>query len=178
MRSVFLTAVWFGLQARAAPIDPCSPPRGFDLPLVRDPFFGYLGNVSVGTPSQEITVFVDWTWTSQYFLSTVCGNGTASTGTCLSPGQQIFNQTQSNSFVNQTAQYPDQAWYPNEFLPVPFEVSYGADVMQVGPTTSPITMQLSDIPPGLLVQMPLSFGGIMGLMPTFPNTPGKSTWKR
>ena len=172
MRFTLFIAAWLAYKASAAPSKPASPPAGFDLPLIRDPVFGYLGNVSVGTPAQKLTVFLDWTWTSQYLISTSCSNETAPTGKCLSPLQQVFNQSRSSSFVDETAQHPDQTWYPNEFLPAPFEVGYGSDTMKVGPASSPITLQLSDIELGLLVQTPLNFGGIMGLMPSGPKTPG------
>ncbi len=172
MRFTLLIAVWLACKASAAPSKATSPPAGFDLPLIRDPVFGYLGNVSVGTPAQKLTVFLDWTWTSQYFLSTVCSNETAPTGKCLSPIQQYFNQSRSSSFEGELTEHANQTWYPNEFLPAPFEVTYGSDMLKVGPTSSPITLQLSDIELGLLVQTPLSFGGIMGLMPSGPTTPG------
>ena len=159
--------------AVAAPFSPCSPPRGYDFPLVRDPMFGYLGNVSMGTPAQELTMFVDWTWTSQYVLSTICNHGAESTAQCLSPGQEIFNQTRSSTFVNETSKYAEQAWYPNDFFPAPFQVSYGSDIQRGGPVATRITVQLSDVEDGLLLQVPIQFGGIMGLMPTFPHTPGE-----
>lgn len=75
--------------------------------------------------------------------------------------------------MNETADYADQVWYPNEFLPAPFEVWYGTDLLTMGATSSNVTLQLSDIPLGLLVQLPLEFGGIMGLMPTIGETSGQ-----
>ncbi|KAK5100967.1 hypothetical protein LTS08_004573 [Lithohypha guttulata] len=165
-----LASVWLVTHAFAAPIDPCAPPAGIDVPMLRDPIFGYLGNVTLGTPAQQLTMFYDWTWTSPYFLSATCSNNTAEPDECFAASQQLFHQDNSNSFVNMTSEYPDQVWYPNEFLPAPFEVAYGTDAMTMGSGSSAVTIQLSDIQMGLLVQMPLQFGGIMGLMPTFPDT--------
>lgn len=168
--TISLAGIWLVTQSLAAPIDPCSPPAGIDVPMIRDPIFGYLGNVTIGSPAQQITMFYDWTWTSPYFLSATCSNDTAKASDCFSSTQQLFHQDMSSSFLNMTTEFPDQSYYPNEFLPAPFEVQYGTDLMEMGSTSSYVTIQLSDIELGLLTQMPLEFGGIMGLMPTFPNT--------
>ena len=156
----------------AAPVVSCSrsSSTSYDLPLIRNPYYGYLANVSIGTPPQELSMFVDWTWTSQYVLSTVCSNGTQDTSECLSAQQQLFNETLSTTFTDKTTEFPDQAWYPNLFFPAPFEVSYATDVQTLGPVSSPITLQLSDIGLGLLTQTQIPFAGILGLMPSSADT--------
>jgi hypothetical protein len=63
----FLLSLSLSLAANAHPAAPPAPcNQAYDMPLIRNPDYGFMANISVGTPPQAITMFVDWTWTSQY----------------------------------------------------------------------------------------------------------------
>ncbi|KAH6672341.1 aspartic peptidase domain-containing protein [Halenospora varia] len=161
----FFLSLGLALTANAAPTAGAACPQPYDMPLIRDPSYGYLGNISVGTPPQPLTVFTDWTWTSQYVVSTTCAGNTTNTAACLSPQQQIFNQSKSSTYKNESSLYPSESWFPNEFFPAPFMVDYGSDVQAIGPVSSRVVIQTSNIETGLFTQLALPFGGIFGLMP-------------
>ena len=90
------------------------PPAGsFDLPLTWNEF-GFLGNISLGTPPQPITSFVDWTWISQYvFTEESCHGDEARLYECFAKEQPVFNRSQSSTFQDQSASYPSRTWNPN-----------------------------------------------------------------
>ena len=142
----------------------------YSIPLTRDPLFGFLGNVSVGTPTQLITAFVDWTWLSMYVVSTVCAGNPSNTANCLSPRQAIFNQTLSSTYKNKSSIYPSRTWNPNEFFgSLDFTVDYASDIQTVGPASSRIILQISDFQPYYFTSAVFPFSGIFGLSPVFPS---------
>ena len=98
----------------ASPSQPhTEPAASFDLPLTWNEF-GFLGNISLGTPPQRITSFVDWTWISQYaFTEKSCHGEESRLYECLAKEQTVFNQSQSSSFQDQSASYPSRTWNPN-----------------------------------------------------------------
>ncbi|KAG9238215.1 aspartic peptidase domain-containing protein [Amylocarpus encephaloides] len=147
----------------AAHSKPCNQP--YDIPLIRNKDYGWFANISIGTPPQPMTVFTDWTWTSQYAISTTCDGVEGNTADCLSPAQQLFNQSNSATYKDETSLYPSESWFPNEFFPAPFNVDYASDVQTIGPVTSRIVLQTSNIQPGIFTQFTLPFGGIYGMMP-------------
>jgi hypothetical protein len=53
-------------------------------------------------------------------------------------------------------------------------VDYGSDVQTIGPVTSRIVLQTSNIQPGIFTAYPLPFGGIYGMMPDPRGENGKS----
>lgn len=143
-------------------------PPSFQMPLTRDVTFGFLGNVSVGTPAQQITAFIDWTWISMYLISTTCAGIPGDSKTCLSPQQPLYSQSASTSYKNQTSQYASRTWNPNEFFGIyDFTVDYATDIQTVGASSSQIVLQTSDLPPGLFTTTVFPFSGIFGLSPVF-----------
>ena len=101
-----------------SPIPSQSQPRtesagSFDLPLTWDEF-GFLGNISLGTPPQHITSFVDWTWISQYvFTEESCHGDESRLYECFAKEQTVFNRSQSSTFQDESATYPSRTWNPN-----------------------------------------------------------------
>ena len=92
---------------------PVPPRASFDLPLTWNEF-GFLGNISLGTPPQRITSFVDWTWISQYvFTERSCHGDESRLYECFAKGQTVFNQSRSSTFQDQSASYPTRTWNPN-----------------------------------------------------------------
>ena len=103
----FILSLGLGLVATAHPAShstPCNQP--YDMPLIRNPDYGYMANISVGTPPQLITMFTDWTWTSQYVVSTTCDGAQDNTAACLNPAQQLFNQSLSTTFKSEKGYIP------------------------------------------------------------------------
>ena len=97
----------------ASPVPSRPRPHSFDLPLTWNEF-GFLGNISLGTPPQPITSFVDWTWISQYvFTEKSCHDDEARLSECFAKEQTVFNQSQSSTFQDQSASYPSRTWNPN-----------------------------------------------------------------
>ena len=85
----------------------------FDLPLTWDGY-GFLGNISLGSPPQPITCFVDWTWISQYvFTEKSCHGDESRLYECFAKEQTVFNLSQSSTFQDQSASYPSRTWNPN-----------------------------------------------------------------
>ena len=142
--------------------------QGYKMFLTRDPTYGFFGNVSVGTPTQQITALIDWTWISMYLISTTCGAGRYDTEDCLSPQQSLYNQSLSTSYKNQSSQYASRTWNPNEFFgTVNFTVDYASDIETVGSSSSQIVLQTSDLTPGLFTTTVFPFAGIFGMSPVF-----------
>lgn len=80
----------------------------FDLSLTWNEF-GFLGDISLGTPPQPITSFVDWTWISQYvFTEKSCHGNESRLYECFAKEQTVFNRSQSSTFQDQSASYPSR----------------------------------------------------------------------
>lgn len=153
--------------------------QGYRMHLTRDPTFGFLGNVSVGSPPQTITSFVDWTWISLYVVTDVCDGQSGNPLRCLSPQQHYFNELTSSTFESQHSLYPSRTWNPNEFFgSIDFTVDYASDVVAIGPSTSRITLQTSDLLPGIFTSTVFPFTGIFGLSPVFSTDNGMSSYHK
>ncbi|KAL8848091.1 MAG: hypothetical protein Q9221_006893 [Calogaya cf. arnoldii] len=138
----------------------------YDLPLTWSPF-GFVGNVSIGTPPQLVTSFVDWTWINQYVFTTTCQGDSERTYDCFAKDQAIFNQSLSSSFRNQSALYPSRTWNPNHFFFYEdLTVDHASDIETVGPSSSRITLQAADQQFDLS-DHPYPFAGVYGLSPVF-----------
>ena len=97
----------------ASPVPFRSQPHSFDLALTWNEF-GFLGNISLGTPAQPITSFVDWTWISQYvFTEKSCQGDESRLSECFAKEQTVFNRSQSSTIQDQSASYPSRTWNPN-----------------------------------------------------------------
>lgn len=140
----------------------------FDLPLAWNKF-GFLGNLSLGTPAQPITSFVDWTWISQYvFTEKSCHGEESRLRECLADEQHVFNLSQSSTFRNETASYPSRTWNPNHFFFYEdLSVKYISEVETVGPSSAPLTIQAADVATIDLTESPFPFAGVYGLSPVF-----------
>ena len=136
----------------------------FDLPLTWSSF-GFLGNVSIGTPPQQITSFVDWTWISQYVFTTTCHEDKDKTFDCFAKEQAIYNQSRSSTFRNESALYPSRTWNPNHFFFYKnLTVDYASDIETVGPSSARLTIQAADFQFDL-TKSPYPFAGVYGLSP-------------
>lgn len=142
--------------------------------------FGYLFNLTVGTPPQEMTVMSDWTWMSLFFRSGRCMNQW-NVAECIGNRNQVFfNEKESKTFKNRSLS--QISWDITAFAPN-FTVDYAADTVCVGNICSENTMQMSDFPyPGHdLPEVP--FAGIYGMAPVTPEanetfyTANYQTWK-
>lgn len=146
---------------------------GYSLPLQRNPYFGFLANISIGTPAQQVTAFTDWTWISQYLVTTECNGSLTDTARCLSPQQLVFNQSLSSSYRNESSLYPSRSWNPNEFFgTIDFSVDYASEIERVGPSSSRIVVQASSFQPGYFTSSVFPFLGIFGLAPAFRSDNG------
>ncbi|KAI9676089.1 MAG: hypothetical protein M1817_000832 [Caeruleum heppii] len=144
---------------------PPSQSKRYDMPLEWNPL-GFVGTVSMGTPAQELKAFVDWTWIGQYVLTTLCNGSTTATYECLHPAQELFNQSLSTTFTNQSELYPNRNWNPNHFFFYQdLSVQYASDIHTVGPATSRITIMAADM--HFTVPYPYPFAGVYGLSPVF-----------
>lgn len=161
--AVLLTAT--GRLALAVPTSQCRQnARSYDLPLTWNSF-GFLSHVSVGTPAQELSVFVDWTWIGQYLLTTLCHGSSNDTFDCLSKQQTFFNQSQSSTFRNLTSRYGELSWDPNHFFFwKPLTVDIASDILTVGPSTSRVIIQAADFQFDE-TEYPFPFAGVFGLSP-------------
>ncbi|VTT60592.1 unnamed protein product [Fusarium fujikuroi] len=125
--------------------------------------YGYLFNVTVGSPPQNITMLSDMTWMAPFVRSGRCLSQ-FNPELCVAQGQSFFNEHDSTTFGNTTfaqATWPVTAFAPN------FTVDYGRDKFCIGNICNKdILMQVSDFPyPGSVVPV-IPFGGIFGLAPT------------
>lgn len=138
----------------------------YDLPLTWSSF-GFLGNVSLGTPPQQITSFVDWTWISQYVFTTTCHGVADKTFDCFAKEQTIFNQSQSSTFRAESTLYPSRTWNPNHFFFYEdLTVDYASDIEVVGPSSARLTIQAADFQFDI-TDAPYPFAGVYGLSPVF-----------
>ena len=148
----------------------------YRMHLTRDPTFGFLGNISLGVPSQQVTAFIDWTWISLYVVTGLCDGQSGDPTRCLSPQQPFFNQLASTSYESQSSLYPSRTWNPNEFFGnIDFRVDYASDIAAIGPLSSRITLQASDLQPGIFTSTIFPFSGILGLSPVFRTDNGMSS---
>jgi len=163
---VAVLAVFLWPQIQAAPIDAVAA-DAFDLPLTWTPFGLVTDALTLGTPPQKITSFVDWTWIGQYVFSPLCQGGANETTDCLHAEQSLFNQYESQTFVNESKKYSPRNWNPNHFFFYDdLSVQYGSDVERVGPKASArITVQVADMHFQLDYAYP--FSGVFGLSPAF-----------
>ncbi|KAI8665180.1 Peptidase A1 domain-containing protein [Fusarium sp. Ph1] len=125
--------------------------------------FGYLFNITVGTPPQELTMLSDWTWMSLFVRSGRCLNQ-YDPSLCLgASGQTWFDERASTSFANTSL--PQLSWPLTAFAPN-FTVDYGTDDVCIGDLCSAGTvLQVSDFPyPGEGIPK-VPFGGIFGMAP-------------
>lgn len=140
--------------------------ESYDMPLTWNSF-GFTTQTSIGTPPQNVTSIVDWTWNSHYLVTTLCKGSPLNTFDCLAPGQSLFNQTKSSTFKNLSDQYPSQSWNPNHFFfNLDLKVQYASDVEIIGPSKTIVRLQAGDTQ----FQQPFvqPFNGIFGLSPVFP----------
>ena len=139
----------------------------YDLPLTWSSFGFLAKNMSLGTPPQQITTFVDWTWISQYVFTTTCHGVTDKPFDCFAKEQSIFNQSQSSTFQDESYLYPSRTWNPNHFFFYEdLTVDYASDIGTVGPSSARLTIQAADF------QFDISdasypFTGVYGLSPVF-----------
>jgi hypothetical protein len=124
--------------------------------------YGYLFNVTVGSPPQNITMLSDMTWMALFVRSGGC-MGQFNPEFCTAEGQSMFNERESDTFRNTS--FAQSMWPVTAFAPN-FTVDYGRDHVCIGQICSKDTlMQVSDFPyPGSAVPV-VSFGGIYGLAP-------------
>lgn len=143
-----------------------SQTASYDLPLMWNPF-GFLSNVSIGTPPQQVTSFVDWTWISQYVFTTRCHGDSENTYGCFSKSQRIFNESLSSTFRYESSRFPSRTWNPNHFFFYKdLTVDYASDVETVGPSSARLTLQAADFQFDLSAA-PYPFAGVFGLSPVF-----------
>lgn len=139
----------------------------YDMPLTAHPF-GFTAQMNFGTPAQNVTSILDWTWNSQYLLTTLCKGSPTNTYACLTRDQTLFNQTKSTTFKNLSTQYPSQIWNPNHFFfNLDLKVDYALDIQRIGPSTTNVRLQAGDTQ----FQEPATqpFDGVFGLAPVFPS---------
>jgi hypothetical protein len=145
----------------------------YDMPMTWTPL-GFTAQMTVGTPPQNLTSFVDWTWNSQYLLTTTCLGIQNNKDNCLVPSQQYFNQSQSSTFTDLSQQYPSQTWNPNHFfLDLDLTVDYAEDVQTVGPSSVAVRLQAGDFQFKQATAFP--FSGVYGLSPVLPSANSKLT---
>ncbi|KAF4417939.1 fusarin C cluster-peptidase [Fusarium acutatum] len=125
--------------------------------------YGYLFNVTVGSPPQNITMLSDMSWMASFVRSGRC-LGQFNPELCVAQGQSFFNEHDSTTFANTT--YAQATWPVTAFAPN-FTVDYGRDKFCIGQICNKDTlMQVSDFPyPGSVVPI-IPFAGIFGLAPT------------
>lgn len=128
--------------------------------------YGYLFNITVGTPAQQLTVLSDWTWVSLFVRSGRCED-IYNPSLCVAPGQAYFDERASVTFANTSL--PQLTW-PVTAFSSNFTVDYGSDAVCTGSIcASNVTFQVSDFPyPGSSVPVQ-PFGGIYGLAPVTPD---------
>ncbi|PYI33525.1 acid protease [Aspergillus indologenus CBS 114.80] len=135
--------------------------------------FGYLFNITVGTPPQNLTVLSDWAWVTLFTRSARC-EGRYDPAHCVAEGQSYFDERASTTYSNQTT-LPRLRWETSLYSP-DFTVNYATDTVCIhsphNPSslcTSPATtLQVSDFPFAGHHVPPVPFGGIFGLAPVIP----------
>ena len=151
--------------------------NSFDLPLTWSSF-GFLGNISVGTPPQQITSFVDWTWINQYVFTTTCHGDQSKTYDCFAKEQEFFNQSRSSTYRDESTLYPSRTWNPNHFFFYDdLTVDHASDIEVVGPSSARLTIQAADFQFDL-TEAPYPFSGVYGLSPVFKEDNSKCTLLR
>ncbi|KAK5987502.1 Aspartic protease-like protein pynH [Cladobotryum mycophilum] len=139
----------------------------YDMPMKWSPL-GFLTTIELGTPKQELTIFVDWTWVSFIVMTNRC-NGVYNQSACFFPDQITWDPRKSSSLKNLSSVYDDYTWRPNHFFfEYPMHVTIGSDSLEVGPVTKDTVLQLSDLTfdTEVLGQV-FPFSGIFGLSPVF-----------
>lgn len=140
--------------------------RSYDMPLTWTPY-GFVTEISIGTPPQRLNVFVDWTWIGQYILTTLCRGNSGATYSCLAKQQTFFNQTRSFTFRNLTAHFSDLVWNPNHFyFYEDLHIDVASDIVTVGPSSVRMTIQAADFQFDN-TDMAYPFAGVYGLSPVF-----------
>ncbi|KOS22712.1 hypothetical protein ESCO_003550 [Escovopsis weberi] len=139
----------------------------FDMPMTWSES-GFLTTVLVGTPRQDLTVFVDWTWVSFIVMSNRC-NDSWNASSCFFPQQAIWNARTSSTLKNLSGVYEDYTWRPNHFFfDYPMHVEIAADMVQVGDVARDTVFQLSDLTFNTeVLGHTFPFSGIYGLSPVF-----------
>ncbi|OHE92887.1 hypothetical protein CORC01_11829 [Colletotrichum orchidophilum] len=138
----------------------------FDMQLTWNQF-GFLSHQKIGNPPQEIPIFVDWTWISQYILSPKCYGEENDPAACLNVQQLYYDPAKSTSHRDASKRFPSRTWLPNHFFFwEPLTVDYAQDAVQIGPVTSNSIMQFSDTNFDLSA-FPYPFTGVLGLSPVF-----------
>ncbi|RAH68507.1 eukaryotic aspartyl protease [Aspergillus aculeatinus CBS 121060] len=135
--------------------------------------FGYLFNITVGTPPQSLTVLSDWAWVTLFTRSARC-EGRYDPAHCVAAGQSYFDERASTSYSNQTI-LPRLRWDTSLYSP-DFTVNYATDTVCINHpdntshicTTPSTTIQVSDFPFAGHYVPPVPFGGIFGLAPVIP----------
>ncbi|OJJ98499.1 hypothetical protein ASPACDRAFT_122297 [Aspergillus aculeatus ATCC 16872] len=135
--------------------------------------FGYLFNITVGTPPQSLTVLSDWAWVTLFTRSARC-EGRYDPAHCVAEGQSYFDERASTSYSDQTA-LPRLRWDTSLYSP-DFTVNYATDTVCINHpdntshicTTPQTTIQVSDFPFAGHYVPPVPFGGIFGLAPVIP----------
>ncbi|KAL6924124.1 hypothetical protein ACHAPO_011205 [Fusarium lateritium] len=124
--------------------------------------YGYLFNVTVGSPPQELTMLSDMTWMALFVRSGRC-LGQFNPDLCAGQEQPFFNEHDSESFSN--ASFAQTTWPITAFSPN-FTVDYGRDEVCIGHLCNGDTlMQVSNFPYPASVVPAVPFGGIFGLAP-------------
>ncbi|KAK8185160.1 aspartic peptidase domain-containing protein [Phyllosticta capitalensis] len=143
--------------------------RSWEMPLTWN-HFGFLAKdtITVGTPPQNVTVFVDWTWISQYLITETC-HGTNNTSACLNKEQSYFRTKDSSTFRNETVLFPSRTWNPNHFFfDLDLTVDYASDILAVGPYGQRTVVQAADFQFDQGEDF-YPFDGVFGLSPVFAN---------
>ncbi|UZP45244.1 hypothetical protein NXS19_013056 [Fusarium pseudograminearum] len=162
-----LLAMLFGalvpVHAAALTLEHRSPRHGNSVavPAYWD-VYGYLFNVTVGSPPQNLTMLSDMTWMALFVRSGRC-LGQFNPDLCAGQEQPFFNERDSETFSN--ASFAQTTWPITAFAPN-FTVDYGRDEVCVGNLCNSDTlMQVSDFPYPASVVPAVPFGGIFGLAP-------------
>lgn len=145
----------------------------YDLPLSWASS-GFLTTIDLGTPSAQVSVFVDWTWISQFLVGPKCW-GAYDPDACLFPDQKHWDPRDSSTFKNLSGTYADRTWRPNHFFfEDPLHAEYGSDVVGVGPVTSEIVVQVSDLHFNASAYgYEFPFAGVFGLSPVYMGDAGE-----
>jgi hypothetical protein len=129
---------------------------------------GFLSTIEFGTPKVQLPVFVDWTWISQFIVGPKCF-GAYDPDACLFPDQKYYDPRDSSTFKDLSTKYKDRTWKPNHFFfEDPLHAEYGADSIDIGPVTSEIVVQISDMEFNASTYgYAFPFAGVFGLSPVY-----------